>query len=311
MKKLSVFTIFALLFFYLSNALAAIPPSPPPAAFKAASPGALGSTTPAAVYSSPFISKGPAAITSFTGTVSTSGASTTVTFTEAADAILAGYNATNPILGFTLIADGNTRYIQSWTNSTTCIVDSAVTLAASTPITSAQAPIAVFTDSDGVIKAYITAAGITIITGTPIYSNGETDAGCIGFYEDSDNGGSISYLCGAAAIGSNQTSRMPAEGGTFATTLGVNTAALGTSEIASGACAAAVDVTQASVASTDVIDWGFNGDPTGVTGYAASANGMLTIIAYPGTGHVYFKVCNNTAAAITPGAVTLNFKVRR
>jgi hypothetical protein len=39
---------------------------------------------------------------------------------------------------------------------------------------------------------------------------------------------------------------------------------------------------------------------------------MLTIIAYPGTGHTFFKICNNTGAAITPGsALTLNFKVRR
>jgi hypothetical protein len=87
--------------------------------------------------------------------------------------------------------------------------------------------------------------------------------------------------------------------------------ALGTSEIASGACASAVDVTAAGVATTDVIDWGFNGDPTSTTGYSASANGMLTIIAYPGSGHLYLKVCNNTGGAITPGAVTLNYKVVR
>lgn len=90
------------------------------------------------------------------------------------------------------------------------------------------------------------------------------------------------------------------------------TATLGTSAISSGTCATAVDVTATGVATTDVIDWGFNGDPTGTTGYAPSANGMLTIIAYPGTGHVYFKVCNNTSASITPGAaLPLNFKVRR
>jgi hypothetical protein len=86
---------------------------------------------------------------------------------------------------------------------------------------------------------------------------------------------------------------------------------MGTSEIASGACASAVTVSATGVATTDVIDWGFNADPTSTTGYSASANGMLTIIAYPSSNNVNFKVCNNTAAAITPGAVVLNWRVRR
>jgi hypothetical protein len=60
-----------------------------------------------------------------------------------------------------------------------------------------------------------------------------------------------------------------------------------------------------------VIGWGFNGDPTGVTGYKPTTGGMLTIIAYPSSGNVNFKVCNNTAASITPGAITLNWYVHR
>jgi hypothetical protein len=90
------------------------------------------------------------------------------------------------------------------------------------------------------------------------------------------------------------------------------TIALATGAISSGSCTAAQDGgTATGVATTDVIDWGFNGDPTSTTGYAGSANGMLTIIAYPATDHAYFKVCNNTGSSITPGAVTLNWKVRR
>lgn len=89
------------------------------------------------------------------------------------------------------------------------------------------------------------------------------------------------------------------------------TAALGTAQINSGACATAVTVTASGTATTDIIGWGFNGDPTSTTGYQASANGMLTIIAYPTSGNVNFRVCNNTAAAITPGAITLNWRVVR
>ena len=117
-------------------------------------PGDIGGTTPAAGTFSPLKSKGPAAITTFAGTVSTAGASTTITFSSAADAILAGYSATNPILGATLISNALTRYIMSWTNATTCVVNSDVTWAG-TAITSVQLPIEVFVDSSGAMEGRI------------------------------------------------------------------------------------------------------------------------------------------------------------
>jgi hypothetical protein len=89
------------------------------------------------------------------------------------------------------------------------------------------------------------------------------------------------------------------------------TAALGTSSIASGASATVVTVAASGVATTDVIGWGFNGDPTSTLGYEPATTGMLTIIAYPTSGNVNFKVVNNTSAAIVPGAITLNFYVHR
>lgn len=89
------------------------------------------------------------------------------------------------------------------------------------------------------------------------------------------------------------------------------TSALGTSAISSGACATVVTTSATGTATTDVILVGFNGDPTGVTGYGASANGMLTIINYPSADNVNHKVCNNTGSSVTPGAVTLNWRVLR
>jgi hypothetical protein len=99
--------------------------------------------------------------------------------------------------------------------------------------------------------------------------------------------------------------------GAFGRLIAAGTSALGTSAIASGACASAVTTAASGVLTTDVITAGFNGDPTAVTGYAASANGMLTIIAYPSADNVNFKVCNNTGSSITPGAITLNWRVAR
>jgi hypothetical protein len=100
-------------------------------------------------------------------------------------------------------------------------------------------------------------------------------------------------------------------GGTVSYTIASGTSAMGTSAISSGACATAVTTGASGTATTDVIWWGFNGDPTGVTGYAPTTNGMLTIIAYPTANNVNYKVCNNTSASVTPGAITLNWRVIR
>jgi len=89
------------------------------------------------------------------------------------------------------------------------------------------------------------------------------------------------------------------------------TAALGTSLINSGACATAVTTAATGTLTTDVVHWSFNGDPTGVTGYAAAAGGTLTINAYPTSGNFVVKVCNSTGGGITPGAITLNWIVER
>lgn len=87
------------------------------------------------------------------------------------------------------------------------------------------------------------------------------------------------------------------------------TSAMGTSEIASGACATTVTTTATGAATTDVISGNFNATPLATTGYAASSNGGLFIYAWPTTNNVNFSVCNNTVSAITPGAVTLNWQV--
>ena len=94
-------------------------------------------------------------------------------------------------------------------------------------------------------------------------------------------------------------------------TIANGTSALGTSAISSGACASTVTTAASGVATTDNIQADFNADPTGTTGYSPSTAGMLTIIKYPTSGDVNFDVCNNTGSSITPGAVTLNWRVVR
>jgi hypothetical protein len=102
-----------------------------------------------------------------------------------------------------------------------------------------------------------------------------------------------------------------AAGGGGVSSIASGTKALSTSAITSGTCTAAQTASATGTATTDVVRASFNGDPTGVTGYAPAATGMLTVIPYPTANTVNFKVCNNTAGDITPGAITLNWQVLR
>lgn len=99
--------------------------------------------------------------------------------------------------------------------------------------------------------------------------------------------------------------------GTGTTTIASGSKALSTSAISSATCTSAQTDTATGVASTDNIQADFNADPTAVTGFIPSTSGMLTIIKYPTTNTVNFKVCNNTGSSITPGAITLNWRVVR
>lgn len=110
----------------------------------------------------------------------------------------------------------------------------------------------------------------------------------------------------ATALAAN----LSAAGG-VTSTIASGSTAMGTGAISSSTCATVVTATATNTATTDVVSASFNGDPTAVTGYVPLTTGMLTIIVYPTTNNVNFKVCNNTTASITPGAVTLNWRVVR
>lgn len=130
------------------------------------------------------------------------------------------------------------------------------------------------------------------------------------------------FLSGAGTFGSasveltgtptgNRVLTLPDITATLTTTIASGTSALGTSAIGSGAKATTVTTTATGTLTTDTIMADFNADPTAVTGYSPTANGMLTIIKFPTANAVNFIVVNNTNASITPGAITLNWKVVR
>lgn len=94
-------------------------------------------------------------------------------------------------------------------------------------------------------------------------------------------------------------------------TIASGSVALGTSLIASGASATVVTAAATGALTTDNLMLDFNSDPTGVVGYQPSASGMLTIIKWVSAGQINIKVVNNTGAGITPGAITLNYRIVR
>jgi hypothetical protein len=95
------------------------------------------------------------------------------------------------------------------------------------------------------------------------------------------------------------------------TVISQGTSVLGTSAIASAACATVVTTVATGVLSTDPIQWTPNGSIKAITGYVPATTGGLTIAAYPTANAVNFDVCNWSSGSITPGALTLNWRVAR
>lgn len=93
--------------------------------------------------------------------------------------------------------------------------------------------------------------------------------------------------------------------------IATGTSVLGTSSISANTCATVVTTTATGTATTDVITYTPNADITSATGYGVGASDGLRIYPYPSANNVNWKVCNYTGSSITPGAVTLNWKVIR
>lgn len=86
--------------------------------------------------------------------------------------------------------------------------------------------------------------------------------------------------------------------------------ALDTDAIASEGCDTMTDTATGAV-STDIVVITANADITAVTGYAPETTGGLAIYTWLTANTLNIKVCNPTSGSITPGAVTLNWKVIR
>lgn len=131
--------------------------------------------------------------------------------------------------------------------------------------------------------------------------------------------GQVLSVTNAAESGSGTAADPYIQTASWATgtvTIASGALALATSEIASGACQTVTEgsvnsAAATGVATTDVITFTPNATIKAVTGYVPLTAGGLTINAYPTAGYINVDVCNWSAAAITPGAVTINWRVVR
>lgn len=79
---------------------------------------------------------------------------------------------------------------------------------------------------------------------------------------------------------------------------------LPTSTLAANTCSTVITTTMTGVTTTSTFTSSFASDASGVTGYGSS--GGLSIIMWPTANTNNLKLCNPTAASITPGAMTIN-----
>lgn len=110
---------------------------------------------------------------------------------------------------------------------------------------------------------------------------------------------------------SEKTFTVPDASSTLTVTVASGAKALDTDAIASTACDTISTTTATGAATTDVVIITPNADITAVTGYAPVTAGGLAIYTWLTTNTLNIKVCNPTSSSITPGAVTLNWRVVR
>jgi hypothetical protein len=95
-------------------------------------------------------------------------------------------------------------------------------------------------------------------------------------------------------------------------TIASGTTAMPTGALAGNTCSAsATTATATGAAATDTAELAYASDPTGVTGYGGGTGGGITIRAWFTANQINFKLCNETGSSVTPGALSINWRIAR
>jgi hypothetical protein len=132
-----------------------------------------------------------------------------------------------------------------------------------------------------------------------------------------NNNGSAQILASLSDLASSSSygvvkldgSTITASGGVISAGLPGTTTTIGTTAIAANTCTSTTTISVPGVTTSAAFYFTPISDISGVTGWGSS--GGLVIVPWPTTNNLNYKVCNQTAASITPSAsVTFNVGIR-
>ncbi len=151
--------------------------------------------------------------------------------------------------------------------------------------------------------------GATLPTATGLFNVGTTNQ----FFVTAAGAATATGITDSALTSGNCV--QASTGGLLTTTgtpcggLASTTTTVGTTAIGANTCTSATTVTMTGVATTSTFEFTPNADVSGVTGWGST--GGLTIDAWPTANTLNYKVCNQSAASITPSSsVTFNVSTR-
>ena len=113
------------------------------------------------------------------------------------------------------------------------------------------------------------------------------------------------------ATGSNPTFRAITSADLPPVSIASGTTAMPTISVPGNGCSATATTAVATGAlGSDRVAVSYNGDPTGLVGYGGGGS-EVDIKAWTTANQVNFKLCNGSAAAVTPGAASVNWGITR
>lgn len=155
----------------------------------------------------------------------------------------------------------------------------------------------------------LAALGLICITGILLAQPGSYITFFLGTSSGNPTSGSI-RVWGNTATG-NLECLTSSGGACLPTIVASGQTAMATSSVSANTCTSGTTASATNALTTDSAELTYASDPTGVTGYGAGTSGGITIRTWLTANTINFKECNETGSSITPGALSLNWRIIR